>query len=160
MTATLTPIYMPCMPSCRVVFPAGLLLLQQAGAQGEMGKGKVSGEVVVLLLLVVLPLYICFMLLGIQFGRLVEREAQAADNSGGDQVTWRGAHDYVAKVIDPSIISSTIAMAPATCICIIYIHQLHIRCLCSISSRGRSDHLFYPCIPCMRRRRRRHHRKM
>jgi hypothetical protein len=57
--------------------------------------GKVSGAVVVLLVILPLSMYTCFLLLGIQFGRLLEREA---DNSGGVEFTWRGALDYVTKV--------------------------------------------------------------
>ncbi|CAD6258805.1 unnamed protein product [Miscanthus lutarioriparius] len=59
--------------------------------------GKVSGDVVVFLVVFPLSMNICFFLAGIQFGRLLEREA---DNSGGVEFTWRGALDNVTKVID------------------------------------------------------------
>ncbi|XP_066340822.1 salt stress-induced protein-like [Miscanthus floridulus] len=56
--------------------------------------GKVSGDVVVFLVIFPLSMNICFFLAGIQFGRLLEREA---NNSGGVEFTWRGALDNVTK---------------------------------------------------------------
>jgi hypothetical protein len=69
---------------------------------------KLSGAAVLLLVIVPLSMYTCALLVGIQLGRALER---APDNSGGSGVefTWRGALDYVTKVIDRSIISSTTA---------------------------------------------------
>jgi hypothetical protein len=70
---------------------------------------KLSGAAVLLLVIVPLSMYTCALLVGIQLGRALER---GPDNSGGSGVefTWRGALDYViTKVIDRSIISSTIA---------------------------------------------------
>jgi hypothetical protein len=108
------------------VLPRRPVIAAGRGAgQGEMA--KLSGAEVLLLVVLPLSMYTCCLLLGIQFGRLMEREA---DNNGSIEFTWRGALDYVTKVMDQSIISSTmIAMAPAIATacscssCIISIHQ-------------------------------------
>jgi hypothetical protein len=76
---------------------------------------KLSGLAVLFLVIHPLSMYTFSLVLGIQLGRLLER---GADNSGGV--------DYVTKVMDRSIISSTIAMAAAIATACSCMHHLHL----------------------------------
>jgi hypothetical protein len=90
---------------------------------------KLSGAAVLLLVVVPLSMYTYALLVGIQLGRALER---GPDNSVGASVefTWRGALDYVTKVIDHIVDNSNSST--------LFMHHLHpslTYTLCSISSK-------------------------